>query len=473
MTKTGLMLFILIFYFSPKINAQFSKFKKNPFSNTILLSLGGGLSHSETDYPKSDLGLSSTGFAEYFIKTDSDIFFGLRIEAGFTNLKSTENNYFDNDVISFGPSANINYRLGERVYPYLGVGLKNLWVDNFTALNFNSEIGIRFLISRYFTINGALSLNFLNKDNIDNLVVKGSKNDFYSTFTLSISYAVDLTIADDLDGDGIKNEIDACPEQAEDFDGFNDHDGCPEFDNDGDGIIDSKDDCANEAEDFDGYLDQDGCADPDNDQDGIIDSEDECPDLREDFDGFNDQDGCPELDNDGDGIIDDMDKCPDKAENFNSYEDSDGCPDVIPETEIIEDTPKTTVPKTSENKAPPVTRVAIPNEFLLEGDNTFNPNSAILKKSVYNVLNEIASKMKSNPDFKWRIEGHLDNSGSPRELKALSTSRANTIKNYLVSRGLNKKSFQAVGLSDQFPLAPNSTIIGKLKNRRILIKRIR
>jgi len=473
MIKSGLLLFILIFSLTSKNIAQFSKFKKNPFSNTVLLSLGAGFSHSETDYPKSDLGISGAGFAEYFLKTDSDIFFGLKLEVGYINLKSNENNYFNTDVISAGPSVTLNYQLSNKLYPYLGIGVKNLWYEDYTALNLTSEIGIRFLVSRYFTVNGSISLNFLNEDNIDGLITNGSQNDFYSSFMLSMSYAVDLTITDDLDGDGIKNAQDTCPEQEEDFDGFQDDDGCPEFDNDDDGIIDSKDDCTNEAEDFDGYQDQDGCPDPDNDEDGINDSEDNCPDLREDFDGFQDLDGCPELDNDGDGIVDENDKCPNEKENFNSFEDSDGCPDEIPETEIIEEPIKLNDQETTKSKPVNKVRISIPNEFLLEGDNTFKPNSAILKQSAYSLLNDIVIKMKSNPEFKWRIEGHLDNSGSPRELKALSTSRANTIKNYLVSRGLKNKSFQAVGLSDQFPLAPNSTIIGKLKNRRVVIKRIR
>ena len=81
----------------------------------------------------------------------------------------------------------------------------------------------------------------------------------------------------DRDGDGIPDEIDHCPDLPEDFDGFQDHDGCPELDNDGDGIPDRVDLCPNEPEDFDGYQDADGCPDPDNDGDRIPDVEDACP----------------------------------------------------------------------------------------------------------------------------------------------------------------------------------------------------
>ncbi|MCA9759813.1 MAG: PorV/PorQ family protein, partial [Candidatus Eisenbacteria bacterium] len=57
----------------------------------------------------------------------------------------------------------------------------------------------------------------------------------------------------DRDGDGIPDNVDACPDAPEDFDGFADTDGCPDPDNDGDGVLDVNDDCPNQAEDVDGF----------------------------------------------------------------------------------------------------------------------------------------------------------------------------------------------------------------------------
>ncbi len=164
----------------------------------------------------------------------------------------------------------------------------------------------------------------------------------------------------DTDGDGVDDSIDACPSEAEDMDGFEDEDGCPEADNDEDGLADAEDPCPNEAEDRDGFQDDDGCPDADNDgdnipdgydscpdqpedmdgdrdedgcpdndtdRDGIDDANDQCVDQPEDFDGFGDEDGCPETDFDGDGIDDDQDQCPDQAEDMDGVEDQDGCPD--------------------------------------------------------------------------------------------------------------------------------------------------
>jgi outer membrane protein OmpA-like peptidoglycan-associated protein len=87
----------------------------------------------------------------------------------------------------------------------------------------------------------------------------------------------------DSDGDGIPDDLDKCPNEREDFDGFRDDDGCPELDNDGDGIPDSEDLCPNEP----GPREYDGC--PDRDGDEIPDNLDKCPDEP----GPAENDGCP------------------------------------------------------------------------------------------------------------------------------------------------------------------------------------
>ena len=134
----------------------------------------------------------------------------------------------------------------------------------------------------------------------------------------------------DRDGDGIKDDVDKCPDEPEDFDGFQDEDGCPDPDNDRDGNPDVDDKCPNVPEDKDGFQDADGCPEGnknDRDGDGILDDVDKCPDEPEDFDGFQDEDGCPDPDNDNDGILDVDDLCPNDPEDKDGFEDADGCPD--------------------------------------------------------------------------------------------------------------------------------------------------
>ncbi len=104
---------------------------------------------------------------------------------------------------------------------------------------------------------------------------------------------------DDWDGDGVLNDVDNCPrdpnpDQA-DLDGDGVGDACS-GDRDGDGITNVADRCPDVPEDFDGFEDADGCPENDNDHDGILDPDDQCPLEPEDFDGDQDDDGCPEED---------------------------------------------------------------------------------------------------------------------------------------------------------------------------------
>jgi outer membrane protein OmpA-like peptidoglycan-associated protein len=71
----------------------------------------------------------------------------------------------------------------------------------------------------------------------------------------------ELPSPDDKDGDGYTDALDKCPDRAEDHDGFDDKDGCPDIDNDGDQVLDVADKCASVAESYNGFEDDDGCPD--------------------------------------------------------------------------------------------------------------------------------------------------------------------------------------------------------------------
>lgn len=74
----------------------------------------------------------------------------------------------------------------------------------------------------------------------------------------------------DRDRDGIPDSLDRCRAHPEDFDGWQDNDGCPDWDNDGDRILDTLDACPNDPENVDGYLDEDGCPDNKDGQNIVI-----------------------------------------------------------------------------------------------------------------------------------------------------------------------------------------------------------
>ena len=106
---------------------------------------------------------------------------------------------------------------------------------------------------------------------------------------------VQVEAADDQDGDGLFDQDDACPDEPGPATG----DGCPQravepaapSDSDGDGVHDQHDGCPERAEDRDGHDDSDGCPDDDNDGDGVADASDGCPDEA----GPGDNRGCPRV----------------------------------------------------------------------------------------------------------------------------------------------------------------------------------
>jgi OOP family OmpA-OmpF porin len=138
----------------------------------------------------------------------------------------------------------------------------------------------------------------------------------------------------DKDGDGITDDVDACPDEPEDFDGFEDEDGCPDPDNDGDGVLDVDDRCPNTP----GPASNQGCPYGDRDGDGIPDNQDKCPELPGVAQPQNpERHGCPTADKDGDGIPDDLDKCPDVAGQPQPDNPArHGCP-ICPEDPAIAD----------------------------------------------------------------------------------------------------------------------------------------
>ncbi|MFT7582176.1 MAG: outer membrane protein OmpA-like peptidoglycan-associated protein [Myxococcota bacterium] len=259
----------------------------------------------------------------------------------------------------------------------------------------------------------------------------------FAGFTFSPEVVIDQ------DGDGILDEADKCPLQPEDFDKFQDADGCPDPDNDGDGVADVDDKCPNDAEDKDGFEDTDGCPDPDNDGDGIDDSADKCLNVAEDKDGFEDTDGCPDLDNDGDGFPDVTDKCPLEKEVLNGFEDDDGCPDE--------------------------TLAKVVGEKIIILDKIyFDTGRAKIKEASYPVVQAVSGIMKSNPQIKSiRIEGHTDDRGSVRSNKRLSQKRADSVMAWLVADGIAASRLTGVGYGEDAPAHEGKSKQAREKNRRV------
>jgi outer membrane protein OmpA-like peptidoglycan-associated protein len=252
----------------------------------------------------------------------------------------------------------------------------------------------------------------------------------------------------DRDNDGIPDSLDKCPDNPEDRDGFQDEDGCPDYDNDLDGIPDSLDKCPDFREDYDGFQDIDGCPDYDNDHDGIPDSLDKCPNDPEDIDGFQDNDGCPDVDNDQDGVRDTLDKCP----NVPGIAVNQGCP------------PDTTKPAKKE--------IDFPRSQILYGLN-FRKGTAELSFESYQFLEPIIQKLKSYPEVEIELHGHTDGIGEYMRNMQLSQMRAEAVRQYLISKGIDAERIRAVGFGSSSPIADNKTAAGRSQNRRVEMVRVK
>jgi cysteine-rich repeat protein len=230
---------------------------------------------------------------------------------------------------------------------------------------------------------------------------------------------------------------DACPEVPEDFDGFEDEDGCPEPDNDGDTICDPW--VAEEGQQ-DRYADRCG-------------GSDDCPLVPEDRDGHEDADGCPDPDNDGDRICDPWvaesgqqeqyaeqcrgkDECPDEPETYNNFLDEDGCPDEL--------------------------KLVLHNVLFFYDQTRIKPES-------FEHLDRVVAILNDHPQVrKVRIVGHTDTRATDEYNQKLSEGRAKAVYDYLVTKGIAAERLEWVGKGESEPLVvPEKSEADYQLNRRV------
>jgi outer membrane protein OmpA-like peptidoglycan-associated protein len=82
-------------------------------------------------------------------------------------------------------------------------------------------------------------------------------------------------------------------------------------------------------------------------------------------------------------------------------------------------------------------------------------------------IGSLAELLANNPDYRIVIESHTDDKGSPEELTALTDQRARLIGERLVGFGVANNRIEAKGLGATLPIAPNTTVANRTKNRRV------
>ncbi|HET8790544.1 MAG TPA: OmpA family protein [Modicisalibacter sp.] len=195
----------------------------------------------------------------------------------------------------------------------------------------------------------------------------------------------------------------------------------------------------------------------DSDGDGVPDDRDQCPNTPAGV--AVDASGCP-LDTDGDGVPDYMDECPGtpagvevNASGCPLDSDGDGVPDYM-------------------DQCPNTPAGAEVNALGCEGDVVlhdvhFEFDSAKLTADTERYLDTVAEKLDANESVYVRIEGHTDSIGSEAYNLDLSQRRADSVKDYLASQGIDASRMRTIGYGEEQPIATNETAAGRALNRRV------
>jgi OOP family OmpA-OmpF porin len=243
----------------------------------------------------------------------------------------------------------------------------------------------------------------------------------------------------DSDGDGVYDGLDRCagtPTGAK-----VDAQGCP-VDSDGDGVPDGIDQCANTPKGA--TVDAKGCP-VDSDGDGVPDGIDQCASTP--AGATVEAKGCP-IDSDGDGVPDGIDKCPNTTKDVRV--DSNGCPIEVNEKETQ----------------------LLDTGMIRLNDVNFETGKAELKPESFAVLDQVGQILSNWPQLKIEIGGHTDSRGSAKMNLDLSQRRAQAVLDYLKSKfpNIDTNQYTAKGYGESQPIADNSTVLGRAKNRRVEFK---
>jgi OmpA-OmpF porin, OOP family len=150
--------------------------------------------------------------------------------------------------------------------------------------------------------------------------------------------------------------------------------------------------------------------------------------------------GCPR-DSDADGVPDGADRCPNTPAG--QPVDDKGCPVLFQQGA---------------------------RKVILRGV-TFPTGKATLTPEARAVLQDIATQLVANPEYRVQISGHTDNTGSRAANLRLSLARAQAVESFLEANGVPTAQVTSKGFGPDVPVASNRTAAGRAKNRRVELVR--
>ncbi len=115
------------------------------------------------------------------------------------------------------------------------------------------------------------------------------------------------------------------------------------------------------------------------------------------------------------------------------------------------------VTRTADNQL----KLNIPNDI------SFATGSAAIRPEMRSVLDPFANSLRDDTTARLTIVGHTDSTGTAAINNPLSVDRAQSVRDYLASRGVDPSHIETAGRGDREPIADNNTEAGRAKNRRV------
>lgn len=376
----------------------------------------------------------------------------------------------DHNLFSYGLDLRMNLRTAERrVVPFVLVGAG--YTSSHTTGHppdklerGSGSIGVGMLYNlgnqRTFLRLQARDLFFRERDALE------FSNHFAVTLGLHLLWG---SKGRDSDSDGVRDGLDTCPSTP--LGAKVDANGCP-LDADGDQVFDGLDTCDGTPAGC--TVDKNGCP-ADADGDGVCDGVDQCADTPKG--ATVDAKGCPS-DPDGDGIMDGVDQCANTIKGCTV--DEKGCPADSDKDGVCDgqdQCPNTPAGLRVDVAGCPIEVSVKEIELLDTGmirlqDINFDTGKATIKAVSFPVLEEVARILQQYPTLQIEIGGHTDDRGAAALNERLSGDRAASVLDYLKQNfpEISSSQFTARGYGPSRSIAPNTTELGRARNRRVEFK---